>query len=103
MVCLNDKLKLMQPIRFLTGPEMVRIHQAAVRILERTGMTIDHIKALEYLRQARRFARRSVTSRRKARCYAGYIPADLRYSRLTARSSMGSLKCVSCSTKTQAS
>ena len=42
----------MEPIRFLSRPEMERIHQAALRILERTGMTIDHVKALEYLRQA---------------------------------------------------
>jgi trimethylamine--corrinoid protein Co-methyltransferase len=31
---------------------MDRIHQSAVRVLERTGMCVDHIKALEYLRQA---------------------------------------------------
>ena len=46
------KQGIRKPIRFLNGPEMARIHQAALRILERTGMTIDHIKALEYLRQA---------------------------------------------------
>ena len=37
------KQGIREPIRFLNGPEMERIHQAALRILERTGMTIDHL------------------------------------------------------------
>jgi len=40
------------PIRYLRHEEMDAIHQGAVRILERTGMWVDHPKALEYLRAA---------------------------------------------------
>jgi len=40
------------PIRYLGHEEMDAIHQGAVRILERTGMWVDHTKALEYLRAA---------------------------------------------------
>ena len=40
-----------QPIEFLAPDEMQRIHEAAVRMLEKTGMMIDHEEALELLRQ----------------------------------------------------
>jgi trimethylamine--corrinoid protein Co-methyltransferase len=46
------KTSLIEPIRYLTRDEMNAIHKAALRILERTGMWIDHLKALEYLRGA---------------------------------------------------
>jgi trimethylamine:corrinoid methyltransferase-like protein len=39
----------LEPLRYLTQEEMDAIHQAALRILERTGMWTDHIHALEYL------------------------------------------------------
>lgn len=42
----------MEPIRFLSREEMERIHQTALHILNHTGMKVDHVKALEYLRQA---------------------------------------------------
>jgi trimethylamine---corrinoid protein Co-methyltransferase len=42
----------MQPLRYLSHEDMERIHRAALQILARTGMKIDHIKALEYLRAA---------------------------------------------------
>lgn len=42
----------MEPIRYLSGGEMLKIHKAALRILEHTGMWIDHDKCLEYLRNA---------------------------------------------------
>ena len=45
-------MKPMQPIRYLDHEEMARIHRAAVAILERTGMRVDHVRALEYLRAA---------------------------------------------------
>jgi len=41
-----------EPIRYLSREEMDAIHQSALHILERTGMWIDHGKALEYLRAA---------------------------------------------------
>ena len=41
-----------EPIRYLSQAEMDAIHQSALRILERTGMWIDHCGALEYLRAA---------------------------------------------------
>jgi len=42
----------MQPIRYLASGEMQAIHESALRILERTGMWVDHLGALEYLRAA---------------------------------------------------
>ena len=39
-------------IRILTGEEMERLHNAALQILDRAGMVIDHPDALERLRQA---------------------------------------------------
>ncbi len=42
----------LEPLRYLSQEEMDAIHQAALRILERTGMWIDHVQALEYLRAA---------------------------------------------------
>ena len=42
----------MEPVRFLSGEEMSTIHRSALRILERTGMWVDHIGALEHLRAA---------------------------------------------------
>ena len=42
----------LEPLRYLSQEEMDAIHQAALRILERTGMRIDHVQALEYLRAA---------------------------------------------------
>jgi trimethylamine--corrinoid protein Co-methyltransferase len=42
----------LEPLRYLTRAEMDTIHQAAVQILERTGMWVDHTQALEYLRAA---------------------------------------------------
>jgi trimethylamine--corrinoid protein Co-methyltransferase len=46
------KTSSIEPIRFLSQADMDAIHQSALRILERTGMWVDHLKALEYLRQA---------------------------------------------------
>ncbi len=46
------KSECIQPIRYLSHEEMDSIHQAAVRLLETTGMCIDHMQALEYLRAA---------------------------------------------------
>lgn len=42
----------MDPIRHLSHDDMEAIHHAALRILERTGMWVDHVRALEYLREA---------------------------------------------------
>ena len=42
--------QITRPINFLSPDEMERIHRAAVRILEETGMRIDHEEALELLR-----------------------------------------------------
>lgn len=42
----------MEPIRYLSREEMQRIHEAALKVLDRVGMKVDHIKALEHLRQA---------------------------------------------------
>ncbi|NUQ63534.1 MAG: trimethylamine methyltransferase family protein [Pirellulales bacterium] len=42
----------MEPIRYLGRDEMDTIHRSALRILERTGMWVDHLEALEYLRAA---------------------------------------------------
>ncbi len=39
-------------IKILTPDEMQRMHEAAVRVLDRAGMMIDHPEALEYLRDA---------------------------------------------------
>lgn len=41
--------RLTRPIELLSADEMQRVHEAAVRILERTGMTIDHDEALNLL------------------------------------------------------
>jgi len=46
------KTSTLEPLRYLSQEEMDAIHQAALRILERTGMWIDHVQALEYLRAA---------------------------------------------------
>ena len=46
------KTSEMEPVRFLSAEEMQRIHENACRILEDTGMKIDHLKSLEYLRDA---------------------------------------------------
>ena len=43
---------LNEPLRFLTPDEMERIHRAALRILDETGMWIDHDESLEVLRAA---------------------------------------------------
>jgi trimethylamine---corrinoid protein Co-methyltransferase len=43
---------LTQTLQVLSRQEMDQIHQAAVRILERTGMRIDHGGALDYLEAA---------------------------------------------------
>ena len=44
------KTSSMEPLRYLSRDDMDAIHKTALRILERTGMWIDHTKALEYLR-----------------------------------------------------
>ena len=46
------KTSSLEPIRYLSRDEMDAIHKSALRILERTGMWVDHAKALEYLRDA---------------------------------------------------
>ena len=46
------KTFLVEPIRYLSREEMDTLHQSALRVLERTGMWIDHPQALEYLRAA---------------------------------------------------
>jgi len=46
------KTSSLEPIRYLTPKEMEAIHKSALEILERTGMWIDHLRALEYLRQS---------------------------------------------------
>ena len=46
------KTRALEPLRFLSQDEMEAIHDAALQILERTGMWVDHIPALEYLRAA---------------------------------------------------
>ena len=46
------KTSALEPIRYLRREEMDAIHRAALQILERTGMWIDHDQALEYLRTA---------------------------------------------------
>ncbi|HTS67523.1 MAG TPA: trimethylamine methyltransferase family protein [Terriglobia bacterium] len=46
------KTSALEPLRYLSRKEMDSIHHAALRILERTGMWIDHVQALEYLRAA---------------------------------------------------
>jgi trimethylamine---corrinoid protein Co-methyltransferase len=46
------KTSRMEPLRYLSHEEMKAIHEAAVQMLERTGMWVDHAGALEYLRQA---------------------------------------------------
>mgnify|MGYP000602846332 CR=1 FL=1 len=43
---------LSEPLRFLSPDDMERIHGAALVILDRTGMWIDHEESLEYLRSA---------------------------------------------------
>lgn len=45
------KTSSMEPIRYLSREEMESIHKAAVSILGRVGMRVDHVRALEYLRQ----------------------------------------------------
>ena len=42
----------LEPVRYLHREEMDAIHRSALRILERTGMWIDHAQALDYLRAA---------------------------------------------------
>ena len=46
------KASFIEPIRYLSREEMDAIHNAALQILERTGMWVDHYKALEYLGDA---------------------------------------------------
>lgn len=46
------KTSVLEPIRYLRRDEMDAIHHAALEILERKGMWIDHAQALEYLRAA---------------------------------------------------
>jgi trimethylamine---corrinoid protein Co-methyltransferase len=46
------KTSAMEPTRYLSPDEMERIHKAALHVMEKTGMWVDHIKALEYLRGA---------------------------------------------------
>jgi trimethylamine--corrinoid protein Co-methyltransferase len=46
------KTSALEPLRYLSQDEMDAIHQAALRILNKTGMWIDHLQALEYLRAA---------------------------------------------------
>jgi trimethylamine--corrinoid protein Co-methyltransferase len=46
------KTSALEPLRYLGPEEMQSIHEAALRLLERTGMWIDHAQALEYLRTA---------------------------------------------------
>ncbi len=46
------KTSALEPLRYLSPEEMKSIHEAALRLLERTGMWIDHVQALEYLRAA---------------------------------------------------
>jgi trimethylamine:corrinoid methyltransferase-like protein len=46
------KTSSIEPIRYLSRDEMDALHKSALRILAGTGMWIDHLKALEYLRQA---------------------------------------------------
>ena len=46
------KTSAMQPVRYLAPEEMEKIHNGALRILEKTGMRIEHPRALEYLREA---------------------------------------------------
>ncbi|MBI4026109.1 MAG: hypothetical protein HY360_14075 [Verrucomicrobia bacterium] len=43
------KTSVMEPIRYLTPSEMEQIRQTALRVLEKIGMKVDHLKALEYL------------------------------------------------------
>jgi trimethylamine---corrinoid protein Co-methyltransferase len=43
---------LREPIRVLSIPEMDRIHEGALRILERVGMRIESARALGYLKRA---------------------------------------------------
>lgn len=42
----------MEPIRYLSSADMQKIHNAALRILERTGMEVQSLQAREYLRKA---------------------------------------------------
>lgn len=46
------KTSKMEPIRYLSYEEMRKIHESALMILEKTGMWVDHVKCLEYLRNA---------------------------------------------------
>jgi trimethylamine--corrinoid protein Co-methyltransferase len=46
------KTSSLEPLRYLSRQEMDAIHKSALQILECTGMWIDHLKALEYLREA---------------------------------------------------
>jgi trimethylamine--corrinoid protein Co-methyltransferase len=46
------KTSQMTPVRYLSPEEMQRIHEAALTILERTGMKVEHARSLEYLRGA---------------------------------------------------
>jgi len=46
------KASFIEPIRYLSREEMDAIHNAALQILERTGVWVDHYKALEYLGDA---------------------------------------------------
>lgn len=46
------KTSNMEPVRYLSWEEMELIHKSALEILAKTGMKVEHIKALEYLRSA---------------------------------------------------
>jgi trimethylamine:corrinoid methyltransferase-like protein len=46
------KTSALEPLCYLHREQMDAIHHAALQILERTGMWIDHVQALEYLRAA---------------------------------------------------
>jgi trimethylamine--corrinoid protein Co-methyltransferase len=46
----EEKTKIMEPIRYLSWEEMEQIHKSALYILSKIGMRVDHIKALEYLK-----------------------------------------------------
>ena len=40
------KTSALEPLRYLSQEEMNGIHQAALQILERTGMWIDHVQGV---------------------------------------------------------
>lgn len=42
--------RLIEPIRYMNPDEMERIHQAALRILDETGLIVDSTEAMDYLK-----------------------------------------------------